>query len=65
MNYIGISTEDPTKGAAIVGGKTITSPKPNDMVVYKTKEYLWRLGEDGVTYGWYEIGDEESPEWNY
>jgi hypothetical protein len=64
MNYIGISTDNPTKGKAKVDGKTIDEPKPNDMVVYGKKEYLWRLGEDGITYGWYEIGDEEAPEWN-
>ena len=62
VNFIGISSTDPSSGTATVGGQAI-SPNINDMVVYGKKEYLYRNGENGP--GWYEIGDEESPEWNY
>lgn len=62
MNYLGLSDTDPTKKPVEVNGQVIT-PKPNDMVVYGTKEYLYRNGDNGT--GWYEIGDEDSPGWNF
>ena len=67
MNYIGISTTNPTTEGATVEGVKITNPSLNDMVVYNTKEYLWRTGldKDGKPIGpfWFEVGDEEVPSW--
>lgn len=61
MRYLGISTTDPTTGTVTVDGKVV-EPKANDMVVFGTKEYMYRNGSNGLT--WYEIGDEEAPSWN-
>ena len=60
LNYIGISTTDPTKGVTI-DGSPYTKPNLNDMVVWEKKEYMYRAGENGT--GWYELGDEDAPEW--
>ena len=63
LNYLGIAQEKPTKNGVILEGHSVTIiPRINDMVVYKTKEYLYRNGNNGED--WYEIGDEDSPEWN-
>lgn len=65
-NYLGISTTDPTSGTVKVNGETISSPALHSIVVYGTKEYLYRWGEDengNPVKGWYEIGDENSPGW--
>jgi hypothetical protein len=75
LNYLGVATTDPTKanGAGIVtiNGESVT-PSLKDMVVYGTKEYIWRQGEieDPNNPGqmlsvtqWFEIGDESAPGW--
>jgi len=41
LNYLGISTTDPTSGTVTINGVVIT-PTEKDMVVYNTKEYIWR-----------------------
>ena len=61
MNYVGISTTDPTTGTVTIDGEVL-QPRLKDVVAYKNKEYLYRNGSSGE--GWYEIGDEDSPEWN-
>ena len=61
MNYIGISTTDPKSGTVTVDGVVIQA-RERDLVVYKTKEYMYRKGTDGHL-AWYEVGDEDSPEW--
>lgn len=38
-------------------------PEERDLIVYNSKEYLYRKGEDGIL-AWFEIGDEESPSWS-
>lgn len=68
LNYIGISTTNPKSGTVTVDGVVIQA-REKDMVVYKTKEYLYRKsgekdGDGKDILGWYEIGDEDSPEWN-
>lgn len=61
INYLGISTTDPKGGTVTILGNVIT-PHEKDLVVFGTKEYLYRKGEDGVL-AWYEIGDENTPAW--
>lgn len=61
LNYLGISTTDPTTGTVTINGNEII-PSEKDMVVFGKKEYLYRKGEDGVL-GWFELGNEDSPEW--
>lgn len=65
MNYVGISSTDPKTGVTIDGQPY--EPNEFDMVVYGKKEYMYRHGkdEDGhdLGLGWYEIGNEASPEW--
>ena len=76
MKFIGITKTDPTTLADNVGtveiGDGNYQPKLNDMVVYGTKEYIWRQGqvpdpEDSTktitVTRWFEIGDEEVPSW--
>lgn len=67
INYIGIALEDPSKipppGTVEIKDIGSYTPSNNDMVVYNSKEYLWRVGQNGA-YGWFEVGDEESPEWH-
>ena len=45
MNYLGITTTDPTTANAVgtvtINGESVT-PGLKDMVVYGTKEYIWR-----------------------
>ena len=62
VRYLGISTTDPVEGIVTIDGAEVT-PKANDMVVFGTKEYIYRKGADD-TYKWYEMGDEESPGWH-
>lgn len=62
MRYLGISTTDPTTGTVTVDGKVV-EPKGTDLVVFGTKEYIYRKGVDGK-FNWYEIGDEDEPCWN-
>lgn len=63
LNYLGIAQTPPTKDGVLLNGHTEpTVPHINDMVVYETKEYLFRDGDNGAD--WYEIGDEETPSWN-
>ena len=62
IKYLGISTTDPATGTVTVDGNVVT-PKTNDMVVFGTKEYIYRKGADG-TYKWYEMGDEDAPGWH-
>ena len=56
INYIGISSTDPLGGIVTVNG-VVYSPSKNDMVVYDTKEYLYRDDGQG-NLGWFELGDE-------
>ena len=76
LNYVGVTKDnplvisnptsenyDPTGKVKLEPNKEIWQPSANDMVVYNTKEYLWRKNEDG-TYAWFEVGDEEAPTWN-
>lgn len=62
MRYLGISSTDPAKGTVTIDGKVV-EPKANDMVVFGTKEFIYRTGTDGVL-KWYEMGDEEAPSWD-
>lgn len=62
MNYLGIVDEKPTTSTVKIGGEFVESHE-KDMVVFGTKEYIWRKDENGIL-GWYEIGDEESPTWS-
>lgn len=68
MNYLGITTTDPTtavEGVVVINGEDIT-PNLNDVVVYGTKEYIWRQGVDGnnnTVTKWFEVGDEDAPTW--
>ena len=63
LNYLGISTTDPSTGTVTIDG-TIITPNENDMVAYETKEFIYRKGgENGDILGWYEIGDESNTEW--
>lgn len=61
INYLGISTTDPTTGVVTILGEIIV-PNEKDLCVFGTKEYLYRKGEDGVP-AWYEVGDEDTPAW--
>jgi hypothetical protein len=61
INYLGISTTDPATGTVTVDGEVVT-PNEKDLVVFGTKEYMYRKGEDGVL-GWFEVGDEDNPAW--
>lgn len=63
INYVGISTTDPSSGTVTISDKPDYSPKEKDIVVYGKKEYMWRKGEN-KQFGWFEIGDEDSPEWH-
>lgn len=56
INYVGISSTDPLGGIVTVNG-VVYSPSKNDMVVYDTKEYLYRDDGQG-NLGWFELGDE-------
>lgn len=62
MRYLGISSTNPENGTVTIDGKVI-DPKANNMVVYGSKEYIYRKGTDGE-FKWYEIGDEDEPGWN-
>lgn len=62
IKYLGISTTDPTTGVVTVEGIVVT-PEANNMVVFGTKEYIYRKGKNNVL-GWYELGDEDEPGWN-
>ena len=62
MKYLGVSTTDPATGTVTIDGVVVT-PKANDMVAYKTKEFIYRSNESGE-FRWYELGDEDAPEWN-
>lgn len=57
---MGISTTDPATGVVTIDEVVIT-PKINNMVVFGTKEYIYRNGDKGES--WYEMGDEEAPGW--
>ena len=61
LRYIGIASADPTEGAFTISGKPGYSPEENDIVVFGTKEFLYRKGEDGEL-GWFQLGDEETDE---
>ena len=65
IRFLGVSDDDPAlapaSGTIHINGAEVT-PKSNDMVVYNTKEYLYRDGTNGE--GWYEIGDEDEPTWS-
>ena len=56
INYVGISSTDPLGGIVTING-VVHSPSKNDMVVYDTKEYLYRDDGHG-NLGWFELGDE-------
>lgn len=62
IKYLGISKTDPSTGIVTVNGEVIT-PKANDMVVFGSKEYIYRKGDDN-RFRWYEMGDEDAPGWN-
>lgn len=62
MNFIGIVDEKPTGGTVKIGGKDVIV-RENDMVVFGTKEYIYRKDKGGNS-GWFEIGDESAPEWS-
>ena len=67
VRYLGVADEDPSLNPTSpvkINGKTIT-PRPNDMVAFGTKEFLWRedKGRAG-TFRWFEVGDEDAPEWD-
>ena len=57
IKYKGISSTDPLVDGATVNGLPFT-PQIGDMVVYGSKEYLWRYGDNGHA-GWFEMGDED------
>ena len=61
LNYLGISTTDPTTGTVTING-TVIIPNEKDMVVFGKKEYIYRADENGDL-GWFELGNEDSPEW--
>ena len=71
INYVGISDFDPTTSTEepwniTIDGETY-SPHEKDVVVFEQREFMFRKGkdEDGNEYfGWFEIGDEDSPVWN-
>lgn len=81
MNYVGITITDPTDpldpvlGTVKIGDEDY-NPKLNDMAVYGTKEYIWRMGQIHdpeypndptkmiTVTKWFEIGDEEAPTWD-
>jgi hypothetical protein len=64
MRYLGISETDPESGTVKIGDVVIT-PKPNDMVAFGNKEFIYRKGgENGTISKWYELGDEDVPGWN-
>lgn len=60
LNYIGISETDPITVGVTIDGQLIT-PSEKDMVVFGTKEYIYRDGTNGLE--WYELGNESSPAW--
>ena len=62
LNYVGISTEDPTKKVTIAG-KADYEPSLNDIVVYQSKEFIYRYGLKDTEPHWYELGDEDSLNW--
>ena len=60
LNYVGVMDsgfEPDEPNTWKLKGEPFT-PNDLDVVVYGTKEYLFRDN------GWHEIGDESSPEWN-
>lgn len=61
LNYLGISTTDPTTGTVTINGAVII-PNEKDMVVFGKKEYLYRKDERGDLW-WFELGNEDNPEW--
>lgn len=58
LNYVGVSKKDPTNGSVEIDSKPDYQPHEMDMVVYGKKEYMYRGN------AWYEIGNEDAPEWN-
>lgn len=64
IRYLGIADSGfnpDMKSTWIVGGKLI-EPEERDIIVYQSKEYMYRKGENGIL-AWFEIGDEQSPTW--
>lgn len=78
MRYIGQTETDPNeqmsqKGTVLIIGGGEVTPKLNDIVAlaHTKKEFLYRVDVDEngqpVPNGlakWFEIGDEDSPEWD-
>ena len=62
MKYRGISTTDPTSGVVTIDGDIIT-PNLNDMVAFGNKEFIYRYNSGDTEPHWYELGDEDSPNW--
>ena len=68
IRFLGVSDDDPAaspeSGTIHINGTEVT-PKPNDMVAWKKKEFLWRENKDqNGKFKWFEVGDEDSPEWH-
>lgn len=64
LNYIGIMDEGfkpENENTWKIDGERIY-PNINDMVVFGTKEYIYRKGSDDQL-SWFEIGDESEPSW--
>lgn len=63
IKYLGISTTNPATEGATVKGNVITNPKEGSMVIYNSKEFMWRKDSNGIG-GWIEIGDEDAFAWD-
>lgn len=57
MRFIGVAERDPTTGPGFKVDGNDYEPSENDVVRFKTKEYVYR------NENWQELGDEEAPSW--